>query len=96
MQCIFWGPSSQARQNFKYYSGKAPERRVTGRLPHITVQCPVYKESLANVIDPTMQSVRAAISTYELQGGTASIFVNDDGMQLLDQDLADGRKKILP
>ena len=51
---------------------------------------PVYKEGLAAVIAPTIKSVKKAISTYELQGGTANIFVNDDGIQLLsEQDRED-------
>ena len=76
-----------------FYSGRAPEHRMKGALPHITIQCPVYLESLAGVIDPTMQSLKVAISTYELQGGTASIFVNDDGMQLLDPEMAELRQQ---
>lgn len=44
---------------------------------------PVYKEGLIAVIQPTIMSLKAAISTYEMQGGTANIFVNDDGMQLI-------------
>src|SRR5277367_5299573 len=74
-----------------FFSGKAPERRITGELPHITIQCPVYKESLAGVVDPTVQSLKIAISTYEMQGGTASIFINDDGMQLIPKEEADAR-----
>ena len=50
--------------------------------PHITIQMPVYKESLAGVIRPTVASLKAAISQYELQGGTANIFINDDGLQV--------------
>jgi hypothetical protein len=38
---------------------------------------------LASVIEPTVKSIKQAISTYELQGGTANIFLNDDGLQLL-------------
>jgi hypothetical protein len=40
---------------------------------------PVYKEGLDAVIKPTILSVKQAISTYELQGGTANILINDDG-----------------
>lgn len=47
---------------------------------------PVYKEGLAGVIAPTIQSIKAAISTYELQGGSANIFVNDDGFQLFTEE----------
>ncbi|KAJ3223236.1 hypothetical protein HK099_001371 [Clydaea vesicula] len=52
-------------------------------LPHVTIQIPVYTEGLMTVIDPTIKSIKKAMSTYEKQGGTASIFVNDDGMQVI-------------
>lgn len=80
--------------NSRYYSGKAPRRldRNNQALPHVTIQMPVYKEGLAAVIRPTVVSLKAAISTYEMQGGTANIFVNDDGMQLLSPDEAQGRR----
>jgi len=76
------GPVGQLAANSRFYSG-IPTKRIRGDLPHVTIQCPVYREGLWAVIDPTMASVRAAISTYEMQGGTANVFVNDDGMQLL-------------
>ncbi|OZJ05130.1 hypothetical protein BZG36_01345 [Bifiguratus adelaidae] len=79
------GPIRQLNENTMFYSGKAPRHRLSGdQLPHVTIQVPVYKESLDKVIDPTVQSIKAAITTYELQGGSANIFINDDGMQLLD------------
>ncbi len=88
------GPVNQVAENSKYYSGKPPRRlnRDEGPLPHVTVQCPVYKESLRSVIEPTIMSIKAAISTYEMQGGTANIFVNDDGMQLIDPVDAQARQ----
>lgn len=61
-------------------------------MPHLTIQMPVYKEGLRNVIRPTILAVKAAISTYEMQGGTASIFVNDDGMQLISAEAAQVRR----
>lgn len=79
-QCF--GPVSQLTENSKYYSAKPPQRLRTGVLPHITIQCPVYKEGLQGVIVPTIKSIKQAICTYELQGGTANIFINDDGLQL--------------
>ncbi|CDU25172.1 uncharacterized protein SPSC_05006 [Sporisorium scitamineum] len=79
------GPIRHLHQNSKYYSGKPPTR-ITGRLPHITIQMPVYKESLEGVLMPTIESVKKAISTYELQGGTASIIVSEDGMQLISKE----------
>ena len=53
------------------------------RLPHITIQMPVYKESLAAVIAPTIRSIKVAMSTYALQGGSTNIFINDDGLRSL-------------
>jgi hypothetical protein len=53
---------------------------------------PVYKEGLNAVIKPTVVSLKAAISTYEMQGGTANIFVNDDGMQLMGDEEAQARR----
>jgi hypothetical protein len=41
------------------------------------------------VIIPTVTSLQATIRKYEEQGGTASIFVNDDGMQTVSDDLAE-------
>ncbi|GAC98250.1 hypothetical protein PHSY_005839 [Pseudozyma hubeiensis SY62] len=79
------GPVRQLHQNSQYYSGKAPTR-IMGCLPHITIQMPVYKESMEGVLIPTIESVKKAISTYELQGGTASIIVSEDGMQLVSKE----------
>jgi hypothetical protein len=42
-----------------------------------------------SVIIPTVTSLLAAVKQYEDQGGTASIYVNDDGMQLVKPDLAE-------
>lgn len=42
------GPVAQFHENSKYYSAIAPKpnKRVDNNLPHITIQMPVYKESL--------------------------------------------------
>lgn len=53
---------------------------------------PVYKEGLKGVVVPTIVSLLSAIKDYESRGGTASIYVNDDGMQLVEPDLAEARK----
>lgn len=83
MQII--GPVNQLHQNSLYFSGKPPIRKLAGDLPHITIQMPVYKESLQGVLMPTIESVKKAITTYELQGGTAGIIVSEDGMLLVDE-----------
>jgi len=49
-------------------------------------QMPVYKEGLEGVIIPTIRSINNAIATYEMQGGSANIFINDDGMQLIPEN----------
>lgn len=89
------GPTSQVNSNSKYYSVKAPKKRLDQRdcLPHVTIQMPVYKEGTKAVIRPTVMSVKAAISTYEMQGGSANIFVNDDGMQLLSEEEGQERRE---
>ena len=79
-------------QNSKFYSGLSPRRITNLELPHVTIQCPVYKEGLYSVIDPTIISLKAAISTYEMQGGRANIFINDDGMQLISPEDPEERR----
>jgi hypothetical protein len=88
------GPISQMNANTRFYSGQPPPRLpTTGILPHVTIQCPVYKEGLWAVIDPTIKSIKDAISTYEMQGGSTNIFVNDDGMRLISDDEALERRQ---
>lgn len=90
-----FGPVSQMFKNSKFYSAIPTKRldRRNGPLPHVTIQCPVYKEGLKAVIAPTVDSLSVAIATYESQGGTANLFFNDDGMQLLSPELANERRK---
>lgn len=87
------GPISQMTDNTKFFSGTAPPRIHHATLPHVTIQCPVYKEGLWSVIDPTVKSIKEAISTYEMQGGSANIFINDDGMQLISPEDAQQRRE---
>ncbi|KAK9467990.1 glycosyl transferase family group 2-domain-containing protein [Lipomyces arxii] len=88
------GPVAQMYTNSSTFSAVKPPKLSASnmQLPHITIQCPVYKETLKGVIDPTMQSLLTAITTYELQGGSANIFVNDDGLQLISEEDADARR----
>ncbi|ODN96436.1 hypothetical protein L198_04150 [Cryptococcus wingfieldii CBS 7118] len=86
-----FGPVAQCQQNSAFYSGKGPSR-ISGRLPHITIQMPVYKEGLEGVIIPTVESLKKAITTYERQGGSVNIFVFDDGMQLWEEQEQEIRK----
>lgn len=79
------GPVAHYHENSKYYSAIKPRaaKAVDERLPHITIQMPVFKESLHAVLAPSIESLKKAMQTYARQGGTSSIFVNDDGLRLL-------------
>jgi hypothetical protein len=44
------GPIQHLTKNSKYFSAIPPPRLRRANLPHITIQCPVYKESLESVI----------------------------------------------
>ncbi|KAK4211778.1 putative glycosyltransferase [Rhypophila decipiens] len=81
-----FGPIRQLTINSKFYSARPPPRLQSATLPHVTVQCPVYKEGLGGVIAPTVKSIKQAMSTYELQGGSANMFINDDGLQLISEE----------
>lgn len=81
------GPIRPMMRNSRYYSGVSPVPPAGKTiLPHVTIQVPVYKESLQHVLQPTLDSVRAAITEYELQGGTASILIGEDGMLVVDEE----------
>lgn len=77
---------SYYKRNSLFYSAERPVRRELETLPHMTVVIPVYKESLAETVAPSIESINAAIRTYELQGGTANLIVCEDGLQLLDEE----------
>ncbi|KAI1806796.1 glycosyl transferase family group 2-domain-containing protein [Daldinia bambusicola] len=82
-------------ENSRFYSGIAPVRlnREVDFMPHVTIQMPVYKEGLKAVIKPSIESLKKCISTYEMQGGSANIFINDDGMQLISDSDAQARRE---
>ncbi|KAH9023009.1 glycosyl transferase family group 2-domain-containing protein [Lactarius hengduanensis] len=89
-----FGPVAQYHENSKYYSAVKPaaNKEVDAHLPHITVELPVYKESLSKTISPSVMSIKKAMQTYARQGGTSSIFVHDDGLQLISE--ADRQERI--
>lgn len=90
------GPLGGLKKNSRTYSCIKPNMRQAYSLgfspPHITIQMPVYKEGMDSVIIPTVRSLQAAISFYESRGGTASIFINDDGLRLISEEEAQVRK----
>jgi hypothetical protein len=68
-----FGPIGSLKQNSRYYSSIKPNLDFCYyqgfQPPHITIQMPVYKESLSAVIVPTVTSLKTCISHYELHGG---------------------------
>ncbi|KHE87351.1 hypothetical protein GE21DRAFT_1331802 [Neurospora crassa] len=90
-----FGPIGGQHTNSRFYSCIKPSLRrayMDGfAAPHITIQMPVYKEGMESVIIPTVRSLQAAISFYESHGGSASIFVNDDGLRVVSEEEAQKR-----
>ena len=89
------GPIKDVQKgNSRFYSSVKPniKKHKNMQWPHITIQMPVYKESLKGVIQPTVNSLLPAIADYERLGGTASIFVADDGMQVVPAQQAELRQ----
>ncbi|PPQ78438.1 hypothetical protein CVT25_011883 [Psilocybe cyanescens] len=92
--CLILGPVAQYHENSMYYSAVKPDPNpeVDKNLPHITIQLPVYKESLELTIAPSVYSVKKAMQTYARQGGTSAIFICDDGLQLISE--ADRKERL--
>lgn len=82
------GPVAQYNENSRFYSAVPPDANpdLDARLPHITIELPVYKESLEATITPSVFSIKKAMQTYARQGGTSAIFVHDDGLQLISEE----------
>lgn len=82
------GPVAQYHENSRYYSAIRPAANpeVDSQLPHVTIELPVYKESLEETISPSVYSLKKAMQTYARQGGTSSIFVHDDGLQIVSEE----------
>ncbi|KDQ52886.1 hypothetical protein JAAARDRAFT_39833 [Jaapia argillacea MUCL 33604] len=87
------GPVAQYHENSKYYSAipARPNKVVDNNLPHITIQMPVYKETLETVLAPSIESLKKAMQTYARQGGTSTIFINDDGLRVISDAERDAR-----
>ncbi|KAK2594926.1 hypothetical protein QQS21_007374 [Conoideocrella luteorostrata] len=87
------GPIGGVSTNSRYYSAHKPSLRrayADGFIPpKVTIQMPVYKESMDTVIIPTVRSLQVAMSHYESHGGSANIFINDDGLRagLTDEEI---------
>jgi hypothetical protein len=84
------GPITGVKTNSRFHSAVKPSlalaRSQGFQPPPITIQMPIYTESLEGVVKPTVASLQAAISYYESRGGTARIFINDDGMAIRSEE----------
>jgi hypothetical protein len=87
LTCMF-GPVAHYHENSKYYSAvkPGPNKAVDANLPHVTIEMPVYKESLKETIAPSVHSLKTCMQTYARQGGTSAIMIHDDGLQLLSEE----------
>ncbi|KAH7912096.1 glycosyl transferase family group 2-domain-containing protein [Hygrophoropsis aurantiaca] len=87
------GPVAQYHENSKYYSAVRPvsNKELDMALPHITIELPVFKESLEQTIAPSVYSIKKAMQTYARQGGSSAILVHDDGLQLISAEERDER-----
>jgi len=82
------------KRNDKYYSGlEIPDFFIESRsYPHITLQCPVFKESLEHTIRPTLlHCVREAMRYHEETGAHCNIIVCDDGYNCIPEDEREAR-----
>ncbi|KAM3502634.1 hypothetical protein MY10362_004703 [Beauveria mimosiformis] len=79
------GPIGGNTTNSRFFSCHKPslDRAYASgmELPKVTIQMPVYKEGMESVIIPTIRSLQQAVSFYESHGGSATIFINDDGLR---------------
>jgi hypothetical protein len=82
-----FGPITGLFTNTRFFSSKKPNLKQAYNQgftpPRVTIQMAVYKESMELVVIPTVRSLMAAISEYELEGGKANIFITDDGLGIL-------------
>ncbi|ETI23905.1 hypothetical protein G647_05712 [Cladophialophora carrionii CBS 160.54] len=94
-----FGPITGLFTNTRFFSSVKPNLKQAYDQgftpPRVTIQMAVYKESLELVVMPTVRSLMAAVSDYELKGGKANIFITDDGLgYLLHSDPAAAQARI--
>ncbi|KAF9231887.1 glycosyl transferase family group 2-domain-containing protein [Melanogaster broomeanus] len=86
------GPVAQYHENSRYYSAVKPKpnRDRCRAAPH-RHRTSVFKESLKETIAPSVTFFKKAIQTYARQGGASSIFVHDDGLQIISEEEREAR-----
>ncbi|KAI6111464.1 hypothetical protein EDD16DRAFT_1521953 [Pisolithus croceorrhizus] len=63
-------PVAQYHENSRFYSAVRPEpnKEVDHALPHVTIEMPVYKESLEQTTAPSVFSLKKAMQSYARRG----------------------------
>eukprot|EP00934_Nitzschia_sp_Nitz4_P007226 Nitzschia sp. Nitz4//scaffold7_size249615//86824//89908//NITZ4_001163-RA/size249615-processed-gene-0.135-mRNA-1//1//CDS//3329558400//7216//frame0 len=85
--CKCFIPAKAFRTNTKYCSMIPEEKRPNDEWLDCTIQIPVYKESLQEVLMPTLKSCIASRDYYNrVTGSKVNIVMCDDGMMALLKD----------
>jgi cellulose synthase/poly-beta-1,6-N-acetylglucosamine synthase-like glycosyltransferase len=80
-------PSQAFKTNTKYCSIIPETKDPREEWLHVTIQIPVYKESLVEVLMPTLRSCIASRDEYQKSTGAAcNIVICDDGMMAMLRD----------
>jgi Glycosyl transferase family group 2 len=73
-------------KNSRFHSAIAPPKVPRDQLPPVCVQMPIYKENFVETVQPSLDDIKKAIDNYRKEGGEAFMFINDDGLQLIDEE----------
>ena len=76
--------SDMCKHNSTYYS--CFKSKPPNKLPHVTIQMPIYKESFEITIVPSIKSLKIAMEFYMKCGGYVNLYINDDGFAFLSKD----------
>ena len=83
-------PGKWLWQNSEHLSCKYHDPRPDFIYPTLTIMIPIYKETFATIIRPTIDQAIEACSQYTARtGAAANVYINDDGYEILDA----GRQK---
>lgn len=79
MKCFI--PAEAFRTNGKYFSCVPEKKHPNDEWIDVTIQIPVYKESLVELLRPTLKSCMAARKYYETKTeAKCNIVICDDGI----------------
>jgi cellulose synthase/poly-beta-1,6-N-acetylglucosamine synthase-like glycosyltransferase len=80
-------PGDWLKRNSLYYTAHYNKQYDSGKYPSLTIIIPVYKESFAATIRPTLEQAIEACEQYENSSmSAANLLVCDDGMELIEDE----------